>query len=128
MQIAMRRAPQLIARHFECQRLTREQEAASRRVLRIKPHNKLQKLRQRAADDGSGAFEAVAEPTLDPIVLDTALRNLGKTASTEHRELHAIMRVVNGGAALRGVAEEQTHSEDAEMRAHAATALNDLAV
>jgi hypothetical protein len=104
MKIAMSRAVQLISRFVATKGPSRAQRAAAKIQGCAVPGE-----REQAATEVAG--------------LNTALANLGKDVSADHKEFHGAMRHINGHTPLRGFAREQRHSQDASMAEVARAAL-----
>jgi len=140
LHLAMIRAPQLVYRYFEMKLPDPQMEAAIRRGLTPNKRGFLGRGAEaegiserssvlsvgtrspRSKEDTAQARQALVRS--QSALFDSALRNLGKRSSTQHREFHGIMRAINGGAKLRGFARDQRFSEDPDMRTHASEALN----
>lgn len=134
LHLSLVRAPLLISRYFEMKMPDPQAQAAVRRGLTPNKRGFLGRGSESGNESGRSSVLSTTTQSIpeeppkmfmqnQALAFDAALRNLGKRATTQQREMHGIMRVINGGAMLRGFVRDLRHSEDPDMRAQALQAL-----
>ena len=139
--LALVRAPMLISRYFEMKLPDPQMAALARRGITRKEKGFIHRgnlIDPSAASErssvGANTWTTASREESDrhrnKVMIashakefDRALKNLGDKSSVSAREHQGIMRMINGGAALRGFARDQRNSEDVDMSRQARDAL-----